>query len=99
MRSPGHGYVLLDAGRPLDAAASAPLSASGSYGPQLLIDNPSAMPTSVLKFFLDYATPGFTQEGPTAAVYNHGWVIGDQAVISVGVQARMDNLLEAVPQK
>jgi ell wall binding domain 2 (CWB2) len=99
MRSPGHGYVLLNAGRPLDAAASAPLSASGSYGPQLLIDQPSALPTSVLNFFLDYATPGFTQQGPTAAVYNHGWVIGDQSAISVGVQAQMDNLLEAVPQK
>jgi putative cell wall binding repeat protein len=99
MRSPGHGYVLINRGRPLDAAASAPLSASGSYGPQLLIDNPSALPTSVLNFFLDYATPGFTQQGPTAAVYNHGWVIGDQAAISVGVQAQVDNLLEAVPQK
>ena len=41
MRSPGHGYTLLNASRPLDAAASAPLSASGSYGPQLLLDSPS----------------------------------------------------------
>jgi hypothetical protein len=99
MRSPGHGYTIVNADRTLDAAASAPLSASGSYGPQLLIDSPSALPTTVLNFFLDYATPGFTQEGPTAAVYNHGWMIGDQSAISVGVQAQVDNLLEAVPQK
>jgi ell wall binding domain 2 (CWB2) len=99
MRSPGHGYTIVDAKRTLDAAASAPLSASGSYGPQLLIDDASALPTSVLNFFLDYATPGFTQEGPTAAVYNHGWLIGDQSAVSVGVQAQVDNLLEAVPQK
>ena len=33
MRSPGHGYVLLNATRPLDAAAAAPLSGSGDYGP------------------------------------------------------------------
>ena len=99
MRSPGHGYVLLSATRPLDAAAAAPLSASGDYGPQLLIDNPATLPTSVLNFFLDYATPGYTQEGPTAAVYNHGWVIGDQGTISVSVQAELDTLLEAVPQK
>jgi ell wall binding domain 2 (CWB2) len=99
MRSPGHGYVLINSQRTLDAAAAAPLSASGSYGPQLLVDKPSALPTPVLNFFLDYATPGFTQEGPTAAVYNHGWVIGDQRAISVAVQAQMDNLLEAVPQK
>ncbi len=99
MRSPGHGYTLINAQRTLDAAASAPLSASGSFGPQLLLDSASALTTTVLNFFLDYATPGYTQEGPTAAVYNHGWVIGDQSAVSVGVQAQVDNLLEAVPQK
>jgi ell wall binding domain 2 (CWB2) len=98
IRSPGHGYVLLNAARPLDAAAAAALSGSGDYGPQLLVDSPSTLPRSVLNFFLDYATPGYTQEGPTAAVYNHGWVIGDESAISVPVQAEMDNLLEAVPQ-
>ena len=99
MRSPGHGYTLLNASRPLDAAASAALSASGSYGPQLVLDSASALPSSVLNFFLDYATPGYTQEGPTAAVYNHGWVIGDPSTISVSVQAEVDSLLEVVPQK
>jgi hypothetical protein len=99
MRSPGHGYVLINANRPLDAAAAAPLSGSGSYGPQLLIDNPSTLPPAVLNYFLNYATPGYTQEGPTAAVYNHGWVIGDQNAISISVQAEMDHLLEVVPQK
>jgi ell wall binding domain 2 (CWB2) len=99
LRSPGHGYVLLNGGRPLDAAAAAPLSASGSYGPELLVDSASSLPTPVVNFFLDYATPGFTQEGPTAAVYNHGWVVGDESAISVSVQAEMDTLLEAVPQK
>ena len=99
MRSPGHGYTLINDKRTLDAAASAPLSASGSYGPQLLTDSATKLPTTVQNFFLDYATPGFTQEGPTAAVYNHGWMIGDQSAISVGVQAQVDNLLEAVPQK
>jgi hypothetical protein len=99
MRSPGHGYTLINDKRTLDAAASAPLSASGSYGPQLLTDSATTLPTTVQNFFLDYATPGFTQEGPTAAVYNHGWMIGDASAISVGVQAQVDNLLEAVPQK
>jgi len=99
MRSPGHGYVLLNAGRPLDAAASAPLSGSGDFGPQLLVDSAANLPSSVLNFFLNYAAPGYTQEGPTAAVYNHGWVIGDEGSISVPVQAEMDTLLQAVPQK
>ena len=99
MRSPGHGYMLLNGTRPLDAAASAPLSASGSYGPQLVLNTANQLPTPVLNFFLDYATPGYTQEGPTAAVYNHGWVIGDPSTVSVSVQAEMDSLLEVVPQK
>lgn len=99
LRSPGHGYTLLNASRPLDAAASAPLSASGDYGPQLVIDSASTLPPSVLSFFLNYATPGYTQEGPTAAVYNHGWIIGDQSAISLAVQGETDSLLEVVPQK
>ncbi len=98
MRSPGHGYVLINSSRPLDAAAAAALSGSGDYGPQLLVDNPSTLPRAVLNYFLDYATPGYTQEGPTAAVYNHGWMIGDPSAISVSVQAQVDGLLEAVPQ-
>jgi hypothetical protein len=98
LRGPGHGYVLINADRTLDAAAAAALSASGSYGPQLLVDSPDTLPTSVLNYFLNYATPGYTQEGPTAAVYNHGWVIGDESAIAASVQARMDQLLEAVPQ-
>ena len=99
LRSPGHGYVLINASRPLDAAAAAPLSASGSFGPDLVIEDPGTLPKSLLSYFLNYATPGYTQEGPTAAVYNHGWVIGDQSAISISVQAEMDTLLEAVPQK
>ena len=89
----------MNASRPLDAAASAPLSASGSFGPQLILDSGDSMAKPILNYFLNFATPGFTQEGPTAAVYNHGWVIGDPGAISVSVQAEMDTLLEAVPQK
>jgi hypothetical protein len=99
MRSPGHGYTLVNAHRPLDAAASAALSGSGDYGPQLLVDNPSTLPKPVLDFFLDYATPGYNQEGPTAAVYNHGWVIGDPGAVSVSVQSALDRLLQAIPQR
>jgi hypothetical protein len=97
IKSPGHGYVLMNVGRTLDAAAAAPLSASGSYGPALLIDSSTTLPSSVENFFFDYATPGYSQEGPTAAVYNHGWVIGDPSAISNAVQARVDADLEPQP--
>ncbi len=97
VKSPGHGYVLMNAGRTLDAAAAAPLSASGTYGPELLVDSATSLPSSVENFFFDFATPGYTQEGPTAAVYNHGWVIGDASAISVPVQAKIDADLEPQP--
>jgi hypothetical protein len=97
LRSPGHGYVLLNATRPLDAAAAAPLSASGDYGPDLVVENASTLPKAVLNYFLNYATPGFTEEGPTAAVYNHAWIIGDPSAVSVTVQAEVDRLLELEP--
>ncbi|MBV9165393.1 MAG: cell wall-binding repeat-containing protein [Solirubrobacterales bacterium] len=97
MRSPGHGYVLLNAARTLDAAAAAPLSASGAYGPELLIDSPSKLPSSLLNFFLNYAVPGYAQEGPTAAVYDHGWVIGNTNAVSLAVQSELDYVLEVRP--
>ncbi len=97
--SPGHGYVLLDSRQPLDAAAASALSSAGSYGPQLLIDDPNSLPQAVLDYLLNYATPGYTAEGPTAAVYNHAWLIGTTSEISIAVQAQIDSLLEAVPQR
>ena len=42
---PGHGLVFANARRPQDAAAAAPLSAHGKYGPLLLIgDEAGALP-------------------------------------------------------
>jgi hypothetical protein len=99
IRSPGHAYVLIPAADPLEAAAASALSSSGGYGPQLLIEDPNTLPKPVLNYFLDYATPGYTQEGPTAAVYNHGWLIGNRSAISLAVQAQVDSLLEVVPQR
>jgi hypothetical protein len=64
-----------------------------------VIDKATALPSPILNYFLNYATPGYTQEGPTAAVYNHGWVIGDEAAVAIPVQAEMDSLLEAIPQQ
>jgi hypothetical protein len=97
MRSPGHGYVLVNGNRPLDAAAAAPLSASGAYGPELVLDDASRLPGAIENFLLNYAVPGYSQEGPTAAVYDHGWVIGDTSAVSLAVQSELDNVLEVRP--
>ena len=42
INDPGHGFVIANADRPLDAAAAAPLSASGTWGPLLVTDDAAA---------------------------------------------------------
>ncbi len=89
---PGHGLVFLNTQRPLDAAAAAPLSASGTYGPQLLVTAANALPAPLQDYLLDIQ-PGYDDD-PVRGVYNHGWMIGDEGAIAVDVQARIDALLE-----
>lgn len=92
---PGHGLVFANSHRTLDAAAAAPLSASGTYGPLLLIDDPNTLPLPVGQFLLDIQ-PGFTRD-PARGVYNRGWLMGDESAISLPVQSRIDSLLEIAP--
>jgi hypothetical protein len=89
---PGHGLVFATTQRPLDAAAAAPLSASGTYGPLLLVTEANALPAPLQDYLLDIQ-PGYDRD-PVRGVYNHGWLIGDESAISVDVQARIDSLLE-----
>jgi len=92
---PGHGVVFASAERTADAAAAAPLSASGSYGPLLLVQDAASLPAPLESFLLDIQ-PGYDKD-PVRGVYNHGWLIGDEDAISVTVQARIDALLEIQP--
>src|SRR3954453_1903924 len=92
---PGHGIVFASSRRSLDAAAAAPLSASSTYGPLLLIPEAQALPQSVQDYLLDIQ-PGYDKD-PVRGVYNHGWLMGDEAAISADVQARIDTLLEIQP--
>jgi len=92
---PGHGLVFANQSRTLDAAAAAPLSASGTYGPLLLIEDADTLPLPVGSYLLDIQ-PGYTRD-PARALYNHGWLIGDESAISLPVQARIDGFLEASP--
>ena len=78
--------------RPLDAAAAAPLSASGTWGPLLLTDDADTLPAALREYLLD-VKPGYTTD-PTRAFYNHVWVIGDQEAIDVNQQAEIDELAE-----
>lgn len=89
---PGHGFTFADPRRPADAAAAAPLSASGKWGPLLLTDDDGGLPDAVRDYLLD-VKPGY-QDNPTRGVYNHGWIIGDDKAISIAAQAEIDSLLE-----
>jgi hypothetical protein len=92
VNDPGHGFVLARSDSPADAAAAAPLSASGTWGPLLLTDDASALPAAVRSYLLD-VKPGYTTD-PTRAFYNHVWVIGDQEAIGVNQQAEVNELAE-----
>ena len=92
VNDPGHGFVLARYEEPLDAAAAAPLSASGTWGPLLLTDSATDLPGPLREYFLD-VKPGYTTN-PTRAFYNHVWVIGDQEAIDVTQQAEVDELAE-----
>jgi hypothetical protein len=92
---PGHGLVFLSDRRPADAGAAAALSGSGSYGPQLIVEDPDRIPSALRSYLLDIQ-PGYRTD-PVRGVYNHGWIIGDQATLSVASQSTLDALLEIVP--
>lgn len=89
---PGHGIVVTSDSEPLNAAAAAPLAAAGTWGPLLLTNDPEVIPGDLRGYLLDIK-PGYSDD-PTRALYNHIWLIGDQAAISVGQQATLDQLAE-----
>jgi hypothetical protein len=100
VKEPGHGLVLANAARPLDAPASALLSATGDYGPLLLVESPSRVPPA-LAGYLANIQPAYTTAPafrPVRGVYNHGWLIGDELTISAVAQAEIDTMLEISPR-
>jgi ell wall binding domain 2 (CWB2) len=92
VNDPGHGFVLARSDSPAAAPAAAALSASGTWGPLLLTDDPGTLPAALRSYLLD-VKPGYTTD-PTRAFYNHVWVIGDQDAIDVVQQAEVNELAE-----
>jgi hypothetical protein len=95
INDPGHGFVIANTERPMDAAIASPLSASGTWGPLLLTDDAAALPSSLRSYLLDLK-PGYEND-PTRALYNHVWLIGDSSALSVDLQAEADELAEVAP--
>ena len=99
VKEPGHGLVFANLGRPLDAPAAALLSATGDYGPLLLLAS-AAQVSPVLTGYLSDIQPAYSdpQFPPVRGAYNHGWLIGGEEAISAVIQAEIDSMLEIRPQ-
>ena len=108
IHEPGHGLVFANLSRPLDAPAAALLSASGDFGPLLLLDDSSppartstprlSIPPALISYLSDIKPAYSPQVPPVRVAYNHGWLIGDERAISAVTQAEIDALLEASPR-
>ena len=90
INDPGHGFVVAPSDEPLAAAAAAPLSAAGTWGPLLLTGSAATLAAALRGYLLD-VKPGYTND-PTRAFYNHVWLIGDQEAIELSEQAEIDEL-------
>ena len=100
IKEPDHGLVFANAARPLDAPAAAPLSATGDYGPLLLLESAGQIPDGLAKYLGDIEPAYAGSHVPAGrGSYNHGWLIGDQQAISAIVQAEIDSVLEISPQQ
>jgi hypothetical protein len=95
INDPGHGFVIANASRPLDAAVAAPLSGSGTWGPLLVTEDAGQVPDAMHGYLLDLK-PGY-EDDPTRALYNHIWLIGDTSALSVDLQAQLDEIAEVAP--
>lgn len=95
INDPGHGFVIASTTRPLDAGVASPLSASGTWGPLLVSESGDTVPASLRGYLLDLK-PGY-EDDPTRALYNHVWLIGDTAALSVDFQAQLDEIAEVAP--
>jgi hypothetical protein len=92
--------VFANLARPLDAPAAARLSATGDYGPLLLIEDASRVPAPLATYLSDIQ-PAYTsapQLQPVRGVYNHGWLMGDESAIAGVTQAELDALLQISPR-
>ena len=92
---PGYNFTLAGISRSLDTAAAASLATKGVYAPLLLTDQVAALPAPLETYLLS-VQPGF-EDDPGEAVYNRIWILGDESQVSVGAQARLDQIAELIP--
>jgi len=79
----------------MDVVATTALSTGGTWPALLLTDSSEEMPQVVEDYLLD-VKPGYETD-PTRAIFSHVWIIGDESLISVDEQARVDDAVELAP--
>jgi hypothetical protein len=65
------------------------------FAPLLLTDRPDELPRPLESYLLS-VQPGY-EDDPGQAVYNRVWILGDDKLISLRAQARLDEITELVP--
>jgi len=94
VNDPGHGIVFASEDQPLDGVVAAPLAASGMYSPLLLSDRSKQLSQDLESYLLDIQ-PGYAND-PVRGVYNHGWIVSSENLISLDTQSKIDSILEIV---
>ena len=96
INDPGHGFVIANA-RPTSGRRRSPaalrqrhLGAAADHRRRR-----RRCPPALESYLLDLK-PGYDDD-PTRAVYNHVWLIGDEAALSVDLQVEVDEIAEVAP--
>lgn len=92
---PGQNFTVASTARPLDAVGAASLATNGVFAPLLLTDDTDTLPRSLEGYLLD-VQPGY-EDDPRQSVFNHVWILGDEDMISVEQQGRIDEIATLVP--
>jgi hypothetical protein len=92
---PGHGLVFVNQSRPLDAAAGRAAVGQRPVRPAARASGRREAARALESYLLDIQ-PGYRKD-PVRGVYNHGWIIGDEAALPIVTQSRIDALLKIIP--
>lgn len=94
LTQPGSNFSFVPVNSPALAVAAAPFSHLGKHAPLLWVEA-NVVPQSVMHY-LQGVQPKFVHT-PSEGPFNHGWLTGDETVLSLQVHGLLDEALEIVP--
>ena len=94
VNKPGHGLVMVSTEVPELAITAAPFAHLGKHAPMVWLHD--GVFTGTMHEYLELLKPMFEHD-PTEGPYNHGYLIGNEALVSFQVQGYIDEMLEIVP--